>query len=169
MTRSGTTPGRNTLGPLKTHRRRSVMVLACVAAAMALASCTPPAQTTQTASEPTGSEPAAITGTASPGPTLAPEVSAATKTVEATLKKIVATTSTPEREAVRSALVAAGIPASNVEVSVSRTPTGLDVDAMEAAALAGGSCVVGQIRDGGVVMTVLPVLASGKCFVGDVR
>ncbi|QSZ55421.1 hypothetical protein AYX19_12385 [Paenarthrobacter ureafaciens] len=98
-----------------------------------------------------------------------PEVSAATKTVEATLKKIVATTSKPEREAVRSALVAAGIPASNVEVSVSRTPTGLEVDAMEAAALAGGSCVVGQIRDGGVVMTVLPVLASGKCFVGDVR
>lgn len=43
---------------------------------------------------------------------------------------------------------------------------------MEAAALTGGeSCIMGgQIRDGGgVVVTVLPVLATGKCFVGDAR
>jgi hypothetical protein len=102
-------------------------------------------------------------------PELAPEVTAASRTVEATLKQVVATTAKPDREAVRNAMVAAGIPASAVEVSVSRTPTGLDVDAMEAAALTGDSCVIGQIRDGGVVVSVLPVLASGKCFVGGVR
>ncbi len=42
-------------------------------------------------------------------------------------------------------------------------------DAWEAATLAGKSCVMGQIRDGGVVVTVLPVLSTGKCFVGDAR
>jgi hypothetical protein len=40
------------------------------------------------------------------------------------------------------------------------------VDAIEAAALQGKDCVIGQIRDGSVVVTVLPVLATGKCFVG---
>lgn len=89
--------------------------------------------------------------------------------VEATLKKIVAANPKPDTESVRAALVSAGIPQANVEVSVSRTPTGLDVDALEAAALAGDCCVMGQIRDGGVVMSVLPVLATGKCFVGSVR
>lgn len=85
------------------------------------------------------------------------------------MRKLVAANSKPDREAVRSALAVAGIPEANIEVSVSRTPTGLDVDAMEAAALTGRTCVMGQIRDGGVVVTQLPVLASGKCFVGDAR
>lgn len=166
MTQCRITPGRQTPAGIRALMRGSAVVLASFAVAMALASCTPPAQNPPA---PAGSEPPAISGAATPEPTLAPDVVAASETVEATLKQIVATTSKPEREAVRNALVAAGIPANNIEVSVSRTPTGLDVDAMEAAALAGGSCVVGQIRDGGVVITVLPVLASGKCFVGDVR
>ncbi|WOH17098.1 hypothetical protein IRJ34_12040 [Paenarthrobacter sp. GOM3] len=85
------------------------------------------------------------------------------------MKKLVTANAKPEREAIRAALVSAGIPKANVEVSVSRTPTGLDVDAMEAAALTGDNCVMGQIRDSGVVVTVLPVLATGKCFVGDTR
>ena len=85
------------------------------------------------------------------------------------MKTLVAGNAKPDREALRAALVSAGIPKDAVEVSVSRTPTGLDVDAMEAAARTGDSCVMGQIRDGGVVVTVLPVLATGKCFVGDAR
>ena len=96
-------------------------------------------------------------------------MAATTSTVESTLKNLVAGNPKPDREALRAALVSAGIPQENIEVSVSRTPTGLDVDAMEAAILAGKSCVMGQIRDGGVVVTVLPVLSTGKCFVGDAR
>ncbi|MCT9867758.1 DUF6993 domain-containing protein [Paenarthrobacter aurescens] len=96
-------------------------------------------------------------------------MAATTSVVETTLKNLVATNTKPDREALRAALVSAGIPKGNIEVSVSRTPTGLDVDAMEAAALSGESCVMGQIRDGGVVVSVLPVLATGKCFVGDAR
>ncbi|WP_281449388.1 DUF6993 domain-containing protein [Paenarthrobacter nitroguajacolicus] len=89
--------------------------------------------------------------------------------METTLKNLVAGNPKPDREALRSALVSAGIAQDKIEVSVTRTPTGLDVDAMEAAALSGNSCVMGQIRDGGVVVTVLPVLSTGKCFVGDAR
>ncbi|MBT2513595.1 hypothetical protein J7E82_08625 [Arthrobacter sp. ISL-30] len=73
----------------------------------------------------------------------------------------------PDREELKSALVAAGIPADTLEISTSKTPTGLDVDAIEAAAKSGGDCVIGQIRGGAVTVGVLPVLASGKCFVGD--
>jgi hypothetical protein len=75
-------------------------------------------------------------------------------------------TSKPGTEQIRQALTAAGLPAATLEVSASRTPTGLDVDSIEAASAQGKECVVGQIRDGKVTVTVLPVLASGKCFVG---
>lgn len=114
---------------------------------------------------------ASASASAAEGPsnTADPAVAATTSTVESTLKNLVAGNPKPDREALRAALVSAGIPQENIEVSVSRTPTGLDVDAMEAATLAGKSCVMGQIRDGGVVVTVLPVLSTGKCFVGDAR
>ena len=72
----------------------------------------------------------------------------------------------PGQEQLTAALTGAGIPAGSLQVSASRTPTGLEVDAIEAAALQGKDCVIGQIRDGSVVVTVLPVLATGKCFVG---
>ncbi|MEV7604558.1 hypothetical protein AB0N65_03850 [Paenarthrobacter sp. NPDC089322] len=98
-----------------------------------------------------------------------PALAATSTAVEAALKKLAAANPKPEREALRAALAAAGIPEANVEVSVSRTPTGLDVDALEAAALTGEQCVFGQIRDGGVVVSILPVLSTGKCFIGDVR
>ena len=72
----------------------------------------------------------------------------------------------PGTEQITSALTAAGVPARTLEVSAGRTPTGLEVDSIEAASVQGKDCVVGQIRDGKVSMTVLPVLSSGKCFVG---
>ncbi|MGO4653089.1 hypothetical protein AB4068_15505 [Arthrobacter sp. 2RAF22] len=69
----------------------------------------------------------------------------------------------------RSTLAAAGVPVSSLEVSAGRTPTGLEVDAIEAAARTGTDCVMAQIRDGHVTTAILPVLASGKCFAGDAR
>lgn len=141
-------------------------VLAAGLLLLAFTSCTaappPPGTTTQAATAaPSGLGPVATAAD--------PAVEATARSVEDTLRKLVSANSKPDREAVRSALVGAGIPEANIEVSVSRTPTGLDVDAMEAAALTGQTCVMGQIRDGGVVVTQLPVLATGKCFVGDAR
>ena len=82
------------------------------------------------------------------------------------LGAVVSGTPKPGTEQITQALTAAGFPAATLEVSASRTPTGLDVDSVEAAAVQGRKCVIGQIRDGKVTVTVLPVLASGKCFVG---
>ncbi|MCR1159874.1 hypothetical protein NEK97_00180 [Paenarthrobacter sp. UW852] len=131
--------------------------------ALALAACT---GTSLPASSPS-SAPSSLAPVATAN--VDPAVEDTRLAVEGTLKKLVTANAKPDREAVRAALVSAGIPTANVEVSVSRTPTGLDVDAMEAAALTGENCVMGQIRDGGVAVTVLPVLATGKCFVGDTR
>ncbi len=136
-----------------------------IAAALMMTGCTasPGLSAGQEAATPAPSTSSDVTGTVDPA------VAATTAAVETTLKNLVAGNPKPDREALRAALVSAGIPKANVEVSVSRTPTGLDVDAMEAAALTGKSCVMGQIRDGGVTVTVLPALATGKCFIGDAR
>jgi hypothetical protein len=87
-------------------------------------------------------------------------------TVTNALLGVAAANPKPGQEQLAAALTGAGIPAGSLQVSASRTPTGLEVDAIEAAALQGPDCVIGQIRDGSVVVTVLPVLATGKCFVG---
>jgi hypothetical protein len=72
----------------------------------------------------------------------------------------------PTSEQMVAALAKAGFRKSAVEVSADITPTGLAVDAIEAAAPVDDSCIVGQVRDGKVAISVLPVLDSGKCFVG---
>lgn len=114
-----------------------------------------------------------VTSTAPSGaptkPTVAPATTQLAGTMETALKAAAQSKGIPDQEQLRASLVAAGIPAATLEVSVSRTPTGLDVDAIEAAARTESDCVIGQIRDGAVTVGVLPVLASGKCFVGDSR
>lgn len=114
--------------------------------------------------------------TASPGAgipsasaSLSPSTVSLKQTMESALKTLAAATPKPAQEALRSQLVSAGIPASTLELSAGKTPTGLDVDAIEAAAKLDKDCVMGEIRDGQVSVSVLPVLASGKCFVGDSR
>lgn len=116
---------------------------------------------------PQASEPLADTST---GASKATAEAAATETVRQTvtdaLGRLAAGTPKPATAQVSDALTGAGIAPGVLEVSQSRTPTGLEADAIEAAVLQGGDCVIGQVRDGAVAVTVLPVLASGKCFVG---
>jgi hypothetical protein len=96
---------------------------------------------------------------------------AATETVKRTvtdaLTKLAAGAPKPATGQVSDALTGAGIAPGVLQVSQSRTPTGLEADAIEAAVLQGKDCVIGQVREGAVTVTVLPVLASGKCFVGS--
>lgn len=92
---------------------------------------------------------------------------AARQKVTETLGRLAAGTPKPATAQVHEALTGAGIAPGVLEVSQSRTPTGLEADAIEAAVLQGKDCVIGQVRDGAVAVTVLPVLASGKCFVGS--
>lgn len=85
------------------------------------------------------------------------------------LKRIVDRTSDPSREQIESALTSAGFAGRQIEVSNDTTPTGLEVDALEVAARVDGKCLVGQLRGGEVSISIMPVLATGKCFVGDQR
>jgi hypothetical protein len=73
----------------------------------------------------------------------------------------------PGTEQIRAALVEAGFPRDAIEVTASRTPTGLQADAVEAAVRQDRDCVVAQLRNGTVAVTVLPVLADGRCFAGS--
>ena len=57
-------------------------------------------------------------------------------------------------------------PPRTFEVTASRTPTGLEADAVEVGVNQGGGCLVAQVRGGAVSVTVLPVLADGRCLVG---
>ncbi|WP_235500213.1 DUF6993 domain-containing protein [Arthrobacter sp. Leaf69] len=86
--------------------------------------------------------------------------------VEAALNRVTAADRRLDTEQVRSALIDAGFPSGSVEVTASRTPTGLDADAVEVAVSAGQDCIVGQLRDGSVTSAVLPPLADGRCLVG---
>jgi hypothetical protein len=86
--------------------------------------------------------------------------------VESVLNKAVRGGGQPQTAGIRESLVNAGIPAGDVAVTASRTPTGLAADAIEAGVRDGRSCVVAQIRSGSVAVSVLPVLASGGCLVG---
>ena len=145
----------------------------CIAVAVALSACTggqqpgPSASTTDpAATSPAGAVPAAPAPAASTAAAEDPATAALKQTLTDALTRLAAGTPKPATAQVTESLTGAGIPATALEVSESRTPTGLEADAIEAAVLQGSGCVVGQIRDGGVTVTVLPVLSSGKCFVG---
>jgi protein tyrosine phosphatase (PTP) superfamily phosphohydrolase (DUF442 family) len=85
------------------------------------------------------------------------------------LNSLAAETPTPDAEALRSAFESAGVDAGSVEVSIDTTPTGLEVDAMTGAVPVGETCIFGHVRGGVPTVTQLPVLADGRCFVGDQR
>ncbi|MFD5277911.1 DUF6993 domain-containing protein [Pseudarthrobacter sp. NPDC058362] len=108
------------------------------------------------------------TGTATAGPTgQAAAVSGLRTKVTDVLGRLAAGAPKPSTAQVRDALTGAGIDTRSLEVSESTTPTGLAADSIEAAVLQGKDCVIGQVREGAVTVTVMPVLASGKCFVGS--
>ncbi|WP_420713938.1 DUF6993 domain-containing protein [Arthrobacter sp. H14-L1] len=89
--------------------------------------------------------------------------------VEKALTKLSEVSPQPESGQVQAALTGVGILPAMTEVSASRTPTGLKADGVEAGVLSGTQCVMAKIRDGQVSVAVLPVLPSGKCFVGSAR
>ena len=97
---------------------------------------------------------------------LDPATSDAKARLDAALNTLPGADRKPGAEQIRSVLIAAGFPSGSVEVTASRTPTGLEADAVEAAVTAGRNCIVAQLRDGTVTSAVLPVLADGRCLVG---
>jgi hypothetical protein len=112
------------------------------------------------------------TGTSPSGsatPAAAPALPGVSAAVEAALQALLASSPQPSREQIRGALTAAGFAPAAVEVSASRTPTGLAADAVDVGVLGGNECVMAQLRSGTVATSVLPVLPNGRCFVGSVQ
>ncbi|MGO4186514.1 DUF6993 domain-containing protein [Pseudarthrobacter sp. TAF60_1] len=174
--------------PALTRQRTTAMgrALALLTAggltAFALTGCTGGSSAgTQPAASPLAVEPTVSGTTAAPEPgsskqgtagapgattTENPATAAMKQTVTDALSRLAAGTPKPATAQVKEALTGAGVAPAALEVSASRTPTGLEADAIESAVLQGKDCVLGHIRDGSVSVTILPVLASGKCFVG---
>ncbi|MHA7181128.1 DUF6993 domain-containing protein [Arthrobacter sp. MDB2-24] len=175
--------------------RRTVAALAA-GAALALTSCaaspapSPDALTDSSALSPTAAaaDPATASGQpaeaapapadAEPAPSAVPSSPAAdapgiAAAVEAALRTVAESQDSVSSDQVRGAIeqgfADAGSAPEDVEVSIDRTPTGLDVDAIQGAGRTGGTCIVGEVREGAVSVAVLPALASGLCFVGDQR
>jgi hypothetical protein len=164
-------------------RGHNLILAAVLAASTAVAACSAPTPTVSSGPEssgpaapsagaprPEGNPTAAAQGTtgASPSSTApaSPGVSAA---VEAALRTLVASLPQPSTAQVRESLSAAGFAPAAVEVSASRTPTGLAADAVEVGVLGGNECVMAQLRSGTVATSVLPVLPNGRCFIGSVQ
>lgn len=93
--------------------------------------------------------------------------------VRSALQTLAGSESSVTREQVRSAIeqgfTDVGLVPDDIEVSIDSTPTGLDVDAIQGAGRIGETCVFGEVREDEVSVSVLPVLGSGYCFVGDQR
>ncbi|WP_426978318.1 DUF6993 domain-containing protein [Pseudarthrobacter sp. O4] len=133
-------------------------------------SATPPAAGAASAPEvpaPVGGAPASAPNPSagSMAGSMSPATPAAKTRLEAALRQV-AGGGKPGTEQLRDAVTAAGFPAGDIQVTASRTPTGLDADAVEIAVREGDDCIVGQVRNGTVNVTVLPVLADGRCLVG---
>lgn len=138
----------------------AVLLLSSLAACSSGAGQQPGPESAASASAPSAASSAAAQATA------ATATARLQRTMADALGRLTAGNPKPGTEQITSALTAAGVPARGLEVSAGRTPTGLDVDSIEAASVQGKDCVVGQIRDGKVTVAVLPVLSNGKCFVG---
>lgn len=118
----------------------------------------------------TNTSPAGATGAAVPvdpgaQPSLDPATADAKARIEAALDRAVAGGGKPATERIRAEVTGAGFLTDQVAVTASRTPTGLDSDAVEAAVKVGKDCIVAQLRTGSVAVTVLPALADGGCLV----
>lgn len=87
--------------------------------------------------------------------------------VQTSLANLGSNTKAPTRDQMKAAMLDAGAAQPTLELSIDKTPTGLAVDAIEAASRIANQCVIGQVRSGVASVVVLPVLASGRCFVGD--
>lgn len=106
--------------------------------------------------------PASVLASKSPG-----AVGSMVTKVNEALTALASKSPKPSQDEVRSTLQGLGVVAKDVEVSISKTPTGLDVDAIQGSVKVEKSCVIGQVREGKVAVTLQPVLSTGKCFVGD--
>lgn len=152
----------------------SAVALAAVAASLAvvLSGCTgsaapsasPSATTTPTAA-PTSTAPAAVAYV--PGGTAQQNLPYFDKVNHATLA---ANPNAQGRDFI-DALVAAGFPKADMQVTVDTTTIGLKANSIQFSVKLGDTCLIGQngADAGGYWSMVAPVLSTGNCLVGQTR
>ncbi|MET3949220.1 hypothetical protein [Arthrobacter sp. UYEF36] len=173
MTSRDPAPLRRPRGRRFSGRVHVGLVAAVLPLAIGMAACSAPAPTVS--SGPSGSA-GSVSAAPAPAEAVPPAASAATpapsgvsSAVEAALQALLASSPQPTTAQIREILSAAGFAPAAVEVSASRTPTGLAADAVEVGVLGENECVLAQVRSGTVATSVLPVLPNGRCFIGSVQ
>ncbi|MCQ9163905.1 DUF6993 domain-containing protein [Arthrobacter sp. STN4] len=156
------------------NRLRATAAALALAATLAATGCSTLPAGTSAAQSPSqaASQEAKASSTAGPKESAkakqpASDAAALAARVKTSLTALGNTTKSPNRGQMMQAMLSAGAVKNTVEVSIDKTPTGLAVDAIQSAARVAKECVIGQVRDGKAAVTVLPVLATGLCFVGD--
>lgn len=83
-----------------------------------------------------------------------------------TLSALLSFNSSPSTTEIRDYLTKEGIPSANLQISATKTPTGLKADATEIGWANTDTCIMGFIADAKSSVSILPALPDGSCFVG---
>lgn len=150
---------------LRARRKASLAVLASTV--VLLTGCTGNAANQQPTTRTTTSVATQPTAAASATPLSALDVQV--NEISVALRQLANEQSKPSTDQVRSVLARYSSDPGSIEVSASKTPTGLDADAIQAAVKIDNTCIVSGIRSGQSTTVKLPVLASGRCFEGTSR
>ena len=155
--------------PVKNFRAGTVALL--LAGALALGGCStlPFGDNATSEAPPAPATTSTPKGTAGPIETPVAPAQEFSAKLTASLGNLAAGSKSPNRAHMRAAMLEAGAAEDTLEISIDTTPTGLAVDAIDAATVVDGECVVGQVRNGQVSVSLLRVLATGRCFVGDIH
>jgi len=155
--------------------RRIALAGMIVAAAMGLTACAAPAP-------PPTSPPPSPGTTSSPRPTPSPPPTPTPRPPELhadgtatdnlpyfqlVLDNYVGAYGHGERALMVQHLAAAGFDSAMIEAGWVTTPNGLRETSTEVAVRFGGACLIGTIRDEYATATVLPLLSTGRCLIGD--
>lgn len=72
----------------------------------------------------------------------------------------------PSTNDIRQYLIGEGVKTENLQITKTKTPTGLDVDAIEIGWASGDKCIMGYIHETQASVSVLPILPDDTCFIG---
>lgn len=141
--------------------------VALVAGFLALAGCSP-TESPEPVPSPSVSATADVPA---PTPTYDPQASATELRpfFDETVREVLRDDRTPGGAAIIRALVAAGFPKDSLEVTFDRTAIDLEADNVQFSAVVGEECLIGQVGNVKYGSRVMPVLGSGRCFIGTTR
>lgn len=162
-------------GRLSNHTRRTLVALTLCWSVLLTSGCSAVAPSTDPPSEPSAGATAAPTPTVTPPPSdpvvLVPGGSAEENRTffDTVNREVLAADPEAGGRAFVDALVAAGFPKGDMEVTEDTTAIGGDADSVQFSVRLGASCLIGQRGSSGYASVVAPALGTGRCLVGETR